>query len=83
MSDHCRRYVGVSEDYIGKSILLDILSHLIVNDGERLYKKLTGRRQLNVMDDICNVKAWKDVKSFFSQMTTTEVELSSPGVQVR
>ncbi|KAG8390587.1 hypothetical protein BUALT_Bualt01G0099100 [Buddleja alternifolia] len=33
--------------------------------GERLYKSLSGRRYLIVMDDVWCTKAWNDLKSFF------------------
>ncbi|KAG8380121.1 hypothetical protein BUALT_Bualt07G0160700 [Buddleja alternifolia] len=71
-------WAAVSEDYNVREILLEILfcqknqiSMEILNQkseeklGEILYKSLSGRRYLVVMDDMWSVEVWDKIKFFF------------------
>ncbi|KAK6124736.1 hypothetical protein DH2020_041519 [Rehmannia glutinosa] len=68
-------WVTISQEYNVRDILLQILLCLrtkrsnesLSEDelGEILYKSLSGRRYLIIMDDIWSIEAWNKVKFFF------------------
>ncbi|KAK4437283.1 putative late blight resistance proteinR1B-8 [Sesamum alatum] len=68
-----RNWSPVSQEYIVKEILLDLLD--IKKDhekgesagelGQKLYQKLFGRRYLIVLDDVWSTNVWDDLKAFF------------------
>ncbi|XP_057780143.1 probable disease resistance RPP8-like protein 2 [Salvia miltiorrhiza] len=74
-----RVWVSVSNDYNLSDIFLEALSHLkeltstIEMDNERdeyrlgepLYKGLTGRRYLIVLDDVWSVEVWDKIRFYF------------------
>ncbi|KAL8551022.1 hypothetical protein ACS0TY_000194 [Phlomoides rotata] len=65
-------WVTISQQYSVSQILLEVLSQESKGSeiseselGERVHKKLWGRRYLIVMDDIWSNESWDKVKSFF------------------
>nr|XP_043625517.1 putative late blight resistance protein homolog R1B-16 [Erigeron canadensis] len=72
-----RAWACVSQVYVKKDLLLTILSCFIDDMpdefyelydhelGEKLYRKLKGRKYLVVFDDIWDYKAWNDLKMYF------------------
>ncbi|KAK4394730.1 Disease resistance protein RPP13 [Sesamum angolense] len=68
-----RIWFTISQEYNVQEILLGLLnnkmdqwsSKTIAELGERLYKKLFGRKYLIVMDDVWSIKAWNDLNRFF------------------
>ncbi|KAG8391868.1 hypothetical protein BUALT_Bualt01G0231700 [Buddleja alternifolia] len=70
-----RVWFTISQEYNAHEILLGILrdiqvpgdlkSETLAELGQRLYKKLFGRRFLIVMDDLWSTKGWNDFKLFF------------------
>ncbi|KAM0001431.1 putative P-loop containing nucleoside triphosphate hydrolase [Helianthus debilis subsp. tardiflorus] len=71
-----RAWACVSQVYIKKDLLLSILSSFMddLTDlyemgehqlGEKLYRKLKGRRYLVVLDDIWDCTVWNDLKMYF------------------
>ncbi|CAL5396859.1 unnamed protein product [Camellia sinensis] len=72
---HLRAWTYVSQSHTKKEMLLDILHSLFdLTDeikemsgeylGERLYKRLKGKRYFIVMDDIWNIGAWDDIRVY-------------------
>ncbi|KAK4438496.1 putative late blight resistance proteinR1A-10 [Sesamum alatum] len=74
---HYRASAVMGPNYRKRDILLALLRSVDrddskfygeVNDGqltEIIYKNLKGRRYLIVLDDVCEVRAWDDLKSLF------------------
>ncbi|KAL0437052.1 UNVERIFIED_CONTAM: putative late blight resistance proteinR1A-4 [Sesamum radiatum] len=71
-----RAWIVVSQDYDVEKMFMSLLGFTgeAVDEfsdksievlTERLYKNLTGRRYLIVMDDVWTLKVWDDVKRFF------------------
>ncbi|KAJ0538920.1 putative P-loop containing nucleoside triphosphate hydrolase, leucine-rich repeat domain superfamily [Helianthus annuus] len=73
-----RAWTCVSQVYLKKDLLLDILCSFIddnctdtiynmseVKLGERVYRLLKGRKYLVVLDDIWDCKVWNDLKMYF------------------
>ncbi|KAL7115011.1 hypothetical protein ACP275_04G157200 [Erythranthe tilingii] len=69
-----RTWVTISQKYNVKQRLLQLLSekHSQIDNGideqllgEKMYKRLWGRRYLIVIDDIWSIKAWEEVSRFF------------------
>ncbi|KAM0043419.1 putative P-loop containing nucleoside triphosphate hydrolase [Helianthus debilis subsp. tardiflorus] len=73
-----RAWTCVSQVYLKKDLLLDILCSFIgghctdtiyntseVKLGERVYRLLKGRKYLVVLDDIWDCKAWNHLKMYF------------------
>ncbi|KAK4437272.1 Disease resistance RPP8-like protein 3 [Sesamum alatum] len=68
-----RIWFTISQEYSVQEILLGLLndkrdngsSETDVELGERLYKKLFGRRYLIVLDDVWSIKVWEDLNRFF------------------
>ncbi|KAL7163301.1 hypothetical protein ACSBR2_039405 [Camellia fascicularis] len=72
---HIRAWTYVSQAYIKRDLLLDILHSIVKitnkteqmsNEklGEKIYKILKGKRYLIVMDDIWSTGAWDDVRMY-------------------
>ncbi|KAL0341591.1 UNVERIFIED_CONTAM: putative late blight resistance proteinR1B-17 [Sesamum calycinum] len=74
---HYRAWAIMGPNYRKRDILLALLRSVDsydskfyedVNDGqltEMIYKNLKGRRYLIVLDDLCDIRAWDDLKSLF------------------
>ncbi|KAL0356299.1 UNVERIFIED_CONTAM: putative late blight resistance proteinR1B-16 [Sesamum radiatum] len=74
---HYRAWAIMGPNYRKRDILLALLRSVDrddskfyeeVNDGqltETIYKNLKGRRYLIVLDDLCDIRAWDDLKSLF------------------
>ncbi|XP_057775573.1 putative late blight resistance protein homolog R1B-16 [Salvia miltiorrhiza] len=69
---HIRALATVSHQYNAKQILQQLLSSQEKSSdksvdelGEQLYRTLSGRRYLIILDDIWSVEAWNEVKYFF------------------
>ncbi|KAL8056959.1 hypothetical protein ABFX02_04G152500 [Erythranthe guttata] len=69
-----RTWVTISQKYNVKQLLLQLLAekHSQIDNGideqllgEKLYKRLWGRRYLIVIDDIWSIEAWDKVSRFF------------------
>ncbi|KAL7153213.1 hypothetical protein ABFS83_04G151200 [Erythranthe nasuta] len=69
-----RTWVTISQKYNVRQLLLQLLSekHSQIDNGideqllgEKLYKRLWGRRYLIVIDDIWSIEAWDKVSRFF------------------
>ncbi|GER53523.1 disease resistance protein [Striga asiatica] len=73
-----RGWATISQEYDSKEILVEILVCLktvwnkeklgqmgVHELGEKLYKSLSGRRYLIVMDDMWSIEAWDRIKFFF------------------
>ncbi|KAK4437303.1 putative disease resistance protein [Sesamum alatum] len=69
-----RMWSIISQEYSVREILLDFLNdgkkqesseETVAELGERLHKKLFGRKYLIVMDDVWSIKAWDDLNLFF------------------
>ncbi|KAL0356179.1 UNVERIFIED_CONTAM: Disease resistance protein RPP13 [Sesamum radiatum] len=68
-----RIWLTISQEYSVQEILLHLLndkkdqgsSEVVVGLGERVHKKLFGRRYLIVMDDIWSTKVWDELSMFF------------------
>ncbi|XP_057775800.1 putative late blight resistance protein homolog R1A-4 [Salvia miltiorrhiza] len=67
-----RAWATVSQQYNAKQILQQLLSsqgkssNKTVDElGEQLYKTLSGRRYLIILDDIWSFEAWNEVRCFF------------------
>ncbi|KAJ9551663.1 hypothetical protein OSB04_015708 [Centaurea solstitialis] len=77
---HIRAWATVSQTYIRRDLLIQILVSIGVQQGldqasdsqlrERLHKKLMGRKYLIVIDDIWSIEAWDDLKIFFPHDNT-------------
>ncbi|PIN21530.1 hypothetical protein CDL12_05776 [Handroanthus impetiginosus] len=74
---HVRLWVRISQGYSIDGILLGLLQDMGVCEkdkksgedlaelGEKLYKSLSGRKYLIVMDDVWSRDVWNDIKLFF------------------
>ncbi|KAL0286305.1 UNVERIFIED_CONTAM: putative late blight resistance proteinR1A-10 [Sesamum angustifolium] len=73
---HYRVWAIMGPNYRKRSILVDLLRSVDpdnyvyddANDGqltEMIYKNLKGRRYLIVLDDLCDIRAWDDLKRLF------------------
>ncbi|KAL0310252.1 UNVERIFIED_CONTAM: putative late blight resistance proteinR1B-16 [Sesamum calycinum] len=67
-------WITVSQEYSAREILLQLVCQKIKESmeisseeelGEMLYKSLSGRRYLIVMDDMWSIEAWDKLKLFF------------------
>ncbi|KAJ9551662.1 hypothetical protein OSB04_015707 [Centaurea solstitialis] len=77
---HIRAWATVSETYVRRDLLIQILVSIGVPQGldqasdsqlcEKLHKKLMGRKYLIVIDDIWSIEAWDDLKIFFPHDNT-------------
>ncbi|KAJ0725258.1 putative P-loop containing nucleoside triphosphate hydrolase, leucine-rich repeat domain superfamily [Helianthus annuus] len=90
-----RAWTCVSQVYQQKDLLLGILSSFmddLTDDfyemsehqlGEKLYRKLKGRRYLVVMDDIWDCRVWNDLKMYFpDDKTGSRVLFTSRDIDV-
>ncbi|XP_076905009.1 putative disease resistance RPP13-like protein 3 [Bidens hawaiensis] len=90
-----RSWTTVSPVYKNKGLLLNILGYFIdeftdvyyeMRDhelGERLYRKLKGRKYLVVLDDIWDCRVWNDLKVYFpDDKTGSRVIITSRDVDV-
>ncbi|KAJ0862339.1 putative P-loop containing nucleoside triphosphate hydrolase, leucine-rich repeat domain superfamily [Helianthus annuus] len=90
-----RAWACVSQVYIKKDLLLSILSSFmddLTDDlyemgehqlGEKLYRKLKGRRYLVVLDDIWDCTVWNDLKMYFpDDKTGSRVLFTSRDIDV-
>ncbi|KAA8532440.1 hypothetical protein F0562_032473 [Nyssa sinensis] len=73
---YIRGWTYVSHAPVKRDLLLSILNSIVghmdemytLSDeklGEELYKRLSGKRYLIVMDDIWHIQAWIDLKNYF------------------
>ncbi|KAL0352318.1 UNVERIFIED_CONTAM: putative late blight resistance proteinR1A-10 [Sesamum calycinum] len=69
-----RAWIAVSQEYNTREILLELVCQKSKESkdtlseeelGEMLYKSLSGRRYLIVMDDMWSIEAWDELKLFF------------------
>ncbi|KAJ9550358.1 hypothetical protein OSB04_014403 [Centaurea solstitialis] len=77
---HIRAWATVSQSYVRRDLLFQILVSIGVQEGldqasdsqlrEKLHKNLMGRRFLIVIDDIWSIDAWDDLKLFFPHDNT-------------
>ncbi|KAJ9551667.1 hypothetical protein OSB04_015712 [Centaurea solstitialis] len=77
---HIRAWATVSQSYVRRDLLIQILVSLGVQHGldqandsklrEKLHKSLMGRRYLIVIDDVWSIEAWDDLKVFFPHDNT-------------
>ncbi|KAJ0866110.1 putative P-loop containing nucleoside triphosphate hydrolase [Helianthus annuus] len=90
-----RAWTCVSQVYQQKDLLLGILSSFmddLTDDfyemsehqlGEKLYRKLKGRRYLVVLDDIWDCRVWNDLKMYFpDDKTGSRVLFTSRDIDV-
>ncbi|KAJ9553992.1 hypothetical protein OSB04_018037 [Centaurea solstitialis] len=85
---HIRAWATVSQTYVKRDLLIQILTSIGVqddleNDGdsklrEKLHKKLMCRRYLIVIDDIWSIEDWDELKMFFpNDNTSSRILLTS------
>ncbi|KAL0457435.1 UNVERIFIED_CONTAM: putative late blight resistance proteinR1B-12 [Sesamum latifolium] len=92
-----RAWIVISQDYDVRAILLGLLGCIVgkltdevlqqknIQLAVTLYKSLTGKRYLVVLDDMWSTKAWDDVRMFFPDnnnrgrivLTTRESDVSN------
>ncbi|KAJ9553989.1 hypothetical protein OSB04_018034 [Centaurea solstitialis] len=85
---HIRAWATVSQTYVKRDLLIQILTSIGVQDDlekdddsklrEKLHKKLMGRRYLIVIDDIWSIEDWDELKMFFpNDNTSSRILLTS------